>query len=347
MRYFILLCVTLSLSACAQKKNQKQKPKMYNIENYLEEGSKNITVDNFVTKIIENKKSYDSEPLYYLRINKQMCLIEVFVNGVLILQDNELSNYVTPHEINYSIFKSGEQTVTIKMYPVENLINESFGREGTPITELQDNSSVAIKVVKIDNRSNKGFEDEALVTTHQSPTNSNGAFIATGKPYYEYSFTFNAKVPYEFEGSAKGQDLRKLNQDLVTKKALEFYKMSQQIIVNKDLESWLKLNYFFNKRTQAASYSTEKDFNELLEEYKEELSRNYTAIPIKEYKLEFRGEGKLVVLKHTSTDPFYKRELALVLKYTDEDGDLSSYFPGVVLYLPEGRSLEEGLMMWK
>lgn len=183
----------------------------YNIDNFVDQGSKHITKDNYVSEMMKRIKRYPSEPIYYLRINKQNCLIEILVNDVRQLTDYELSNYVTPDEIAGLILKSGKQSVTVRMYPVEDLINESLGKEGPPIDTLMDNSSVAISVIRLDNNSPKGLNDEVVVTKNLSPS-KDGRFLGAGLPFYEYSFTFQAEVPYELEGWTKGQDLRKLDQ---------------------------------------------------------------------------------------------------------------------------------------
>lgn len=319
---------------------------MYDINKYITPEAKEVTEANFVGKLSSQIKHYPQEPIYYLRVNKQNCLIEVLINDVKLYNDYELSNFVTPRKIAGKILKSGKQEVTVRMYPVENLVNESYGREGEPITKLLDNSTVNIKVVLVDNQSEKGFDDEELVTEHKSPVKE-GKFIGTGKPYYEYTFTFNAEVPYEFEGWTNGQDLRKLDQKLLAQKALEFYKMVQDIYVNKDLDAWLKLEYLGAKRTVASIYVDKDYLNELLKEYQDEFSYNYTSIPISDYKINLRGENKLILLNHTSSDSFYRGAGAAELEYTDEDGDLAGLIPSIILYLPKGRKLEDGLMVWK
>ena len=91
------------------------------------------------------------------------------------------------------------------MYPLGDLLNEDRGIEnGQPITTLSDKAKVDIEVVMIDNKSKGTFDDEVKITQVTSPKD------AASKPYYEFSFTFNAEVPYEFEGWTKGQDLTKL-----------------------------------------------------------------------------------------------------------------------------------------
>ena len=148
----------ISLVSCSQEKtqntNRENKINM-NINQYISSESKTITKKNYAEKVFENIKHYKSEPIYYFRTNKQNCLIEIYVNDVQMYKDYEISNLITPFEIN-QILKSGTQKVTIKMYPVGNLNNESWGKDTqAPMTELSGNSSVEISVVRIDEKSNK------------------------------------------------------------------------------------------------------------------------------------------------------------------------------------------------
>jgi len=70
--FFIL--ITLTFSSCAQNK------KSYNINQYLHPESKEITENNFAEKLKNTIKHYPEEPIYYLRISKRMCFIEVYDN---------------------------------------------------------------------------------------------------------------------------------------------------------------------------------------------------------------------------------------------------------------------------
>lgn len=333
----ILSCVSLircSQDKIVEKTNFENKTIM-NIDQYIFPEAKNITEKNFVEKINTEIKHFDSEPIYYFRINKQNCIIEVKVNDVFSFDDFEISNLITPIEIN-QILKSGKQKVTIKMYPVGNLNNESWGKENdTPAISLTEDSSVTISVVKIDEKSSKGFDDEIVISKHISPKD------AAGKAMYEFSFTFDAQVPYEFEGWTKGQDLKKLDQELVRKKAEEFYKMVGNITVNKDLDSWLKLNYLSDVRIMSTSYVTKEYLDGLLEEYNTDFLRDYT-IDFQKYDFGFMAHGKL--LRLITDNPNFKNADPLFLKY----GTNGIYIPSVILYLPEGRDLAtQGFLMWK
>lgn len=334
---FVLIMVAISLLGCSQDKKQNQNRKEMNIDNYIPEESKNIDRNNYADKVYESIKHYDSEPIYYYRIDKQNCLIEVKINDVVDYKDYELSNIITPSEIGH-ILKSGQQTVTVKMYPVGDLINKDLGLENSPpATKLSDKAKVEISVVMMDNKSKKQFADERVITTQVSPKE------AAGKEYYEFSFTFNADVPYEFEGWTKGQDLQKLDQELVRKKAVEYYEMIGKVHLSQDLDSWLQINYPLEKRIEGMFYADKQYLEDLVKEFSDDVLQDYTMLPIKNYTLEYMGDGKLLRLRHSSLEENYRGKGALMLEY-----DEGYYFPGITLCLPEGRDLAtQGFMMWK
>ncbi|MDM1555203.1 MULTISPECIES: hypothetical protein [Chryseobacterium] len=343
-KLFLVLMATISLSSCSQKKeqqllNHKQEKPMDDISKYIFPEARDVTEANFVEKISSQIKHYDKEPLYYFRINKENCLVRAYLNNVNIYDDYELSNVITPTEIS-NILKSGPQKVTVKMYPVGDLINKDLGLENEPpVTKLSDKAKVDISVVMMDHKSKKGFDDEKIITTQVNPKG------AAGKGVYEFSFTFNAEVPYEFEGWTKGQDLRKLDQALVQKKALEFYDMVGRLYLNKDLNSLIKLDYVSNVRTMASSYVDKSYVSEFLEEYKNDVEKyEYKMEAIKDFDIEFMGDGKLVRLINRSQRPKLRGGSALLLTY----GSNSTFAPELTLYLPEGRDLAtQGFMMWK
>lgn len=345
MRKFIyLIVIGTSFISCGQnkkyslEKTSNNSKTMYDINLYLSPEAKEINVGNFVSKLNSQIKHYDSEPMYYFRINKQNCLVEVYVNDVINNYDYELSNVITPINI-FPLLKSGAQKVTVKMYPVGNLINQDLGLENqSPATIMSAKAQVDIEVVMMDNKSAKDFSDEKRIIKKISPKE------VAGKQSYEFSFNFDAQIPYEFEGWTMGQDLRKLDQKLVLQKALEFYKMVGEMYVNKDLESRLKMVYPSTKRIQQTLYKSSNAEN-ILQEYKSNVTGYQYKIPkIENYKVEFMGNGKLVALITNSDKSDYRGGSALMLK--DENGDI--YQPGITLYLPEGRDLAtQGFMMWK
>lgn len=342
-KIFLTIILGISLFACSQENKHsntsiiKTETKM-NFDQYIPTEAKNITEANFVEKVSSQIKQYDKEPIYYFRINKQNCLIEVSINDVKDYDDYELSNVLTPIKIGH-ILKTGLQTVTVKMFPVGDLINKDLGLENqAPATKLSDKAKVDISVVMMDNKSKKSLDDEKVITTQASPKD------IAGKQHYEFSFTFNADVPYEFEGWTKGQDLRKLDKELVEKKALEFYKMIGAVYNTKDIATMLKLEYLFTCRVKQSFYRNKADIEGTLEQYVKDVKNSGYKMKISEnYTVNYQGNGKLLRLTNNSLDPDYRGGGALCL-----ENDEGYYYPGITLYLPEGRDLAtQGFLMWK
>ncbi|MBF7092009.1 hypothetical protein IUY40_10710 [Flavobacterium sp. ALJ2] len=330
---FLTLMLATLFVACGQEKKPIN-TKIMNIQ-YPE-----INANNFEQKLVESVKRYEKEPLYYMRINKSNCVVEVLVNDYPIHRDYELSNYATPLEINHVILKSGEQTLTYRLYPVGDLIKEEYG-EGDTVMTLTDNTAIAISIIKMDNGSEKTLEDEEVVIKHTSLTDAKGRFIASGKPYYEFTFTFNAQVPYANEGWSKGQDLSKLDQKLLEAKAVAFYKEYGKIYETKDANLQAKLNFGKEKRTAIALYRKLSDIDELWKEYLSDLNEsNIKVLPVGNYKIVFFGDKRIIFLLSNSLKLGSRGYSALTI-----DSDESTLMPGIYLYLPEGKKLEDGLYM--
>ena len=325
--------------ACGQEKKQSINTKIMNIQ-YPE-----INANNFEQRISNAVNHYEKEPMYYMRINKINCLVEILVNDYPVHNDYELSNYATPLLINRAILKSGEQKLTYRLYPIGNLIKEEYG-EGDTVTTLTNNTSISISIIKMDNNGEKRLEDEEVVIKHISLNDAKGNFIASGKPYYEFTFNFNADVPYQNEGWSTGQDLKKLDQKLLERKAVEFYQEYAEIYKNKDTDLLAKLKFGTEKRNAIASYKRLSDINKLWKEYISDLNEEKIVTqPIENYKLTFLGNGRIIFLLYKSLEYPYRGGGALRVDYTDKDGDEAVFMPNICLYLPEGEKLEDGLYM--
>ncbi|WP_259367356.1 hypothetical protein [Cellulophaga baltica] len=181
-----------TLLGCAQQ------PKDAKATTALPTAIEEINSENIVAAITAKIKHFDEEPLYYLRIGKENCIIEVLVNDMPVYKSYELSNLASPLRINGSILKSGTQTVTVRMYPVGDLIKEEY-EYGETITQLGDASNVSIRVIQLDKQGAMGLNDEVELLEYQSPTtDANGeVFAGAGLPFYEYTFEFYSKVPYD------------------------------------------------------------------------------------------------------------------------------------------------------
>jgi len=222
MRYITLVLVAcLSITACGQSKSQK------------EEKEQIALVEKYTEKIWSEMKHYEVQPAYYLRLYHTNCTFQVLVNGIKAYDGDSLEKLGSAVFINRFILKSGKQEVTVRMYPLGTLLQEEYGEENyDDILTLLPQSNVEVKVTHIADL--KTYEspskDEKTLLIHNSPVDNQKEFIGKGLPYYEYSFEFDAKVPYEFEGWSNGVDLSTVNQEELKEKFIVLNTNLRQIL---------------------------------------------------------------------------------------------------------------------
>ena len=338
-KLFFLIGILVFVFACGQEKKHIINTNVINT-NYPD-----INAQNIEQRLSNAVKHYDKEPMYYMRINKMNCLVEILINDYPVHNDYELSNYATPLEINHAILKSGEQKLMYRLYPIGNLLKEEHG-EGDTVTTLTNGTLITISIIKMDNNGQKRLEDEEIVIKHTSLNDAKGNFIAAGKPYYEFTFSFYAQVPYENEGWTKGQDLTRLDQKILEQKAVEFYNEYGEIYKNKNADLQAKLSFGREKRNSIALYKRHSNISNLWKEYLADLDENYLKPqPIENYKLTFFGNNRIVFLSYKSIEYPYRGGGALRVDYIDKDGDEAVFMPNICLYLPEGKKIDDGLYM--
>ena len=339
----ILFFAIIIVFACVQEKKSaiiSDKEKISIMQN------PDINAQNFVSKLTEKVKHYPKEPIYYIRLGKENCVIEVLVNDLPIHEDYELSNYATPIRINRGILRSGKQKLTYRLYPTGDLMKESYGGDEATITTLTDLTSVSIKIIQMDNNGEQKLKDEVVIMQHSSLNDDSGKFIASGKAYYEYTFEFQAEVPYDIKGWANGQDLTKLDQKLLEKKALEFHQNYQKIYENVDADALAKSNFGLEAIISQAYYKSEKENINLWNEYLTFLkTKNKKFIDATHYKKDFFGDGKIVALKQKFLEYPYRGLGIFFFEYLDDENIESYYSLNIYLYLPQGKKLEDGLYM--
>ena len=345
MKNLIITLSIISFLSCKQEKTknlqlENSQKKIINMQN------SDINSKNFVSKLTEKVKHYPKEPIYYMRLGKANCVIQVLINDLLIYQDYELSNVATPLRVNRGILKSGVQKLTYRLYPTGDLMKENYSGDNPTVTTLTDLTSVNIKIIQMDNKGEKKFKDEVLVMEHISQNDKNGNFIASGKPYYEYTFEFNAEVPYELEGWTNGQDLTKLDQKLLEKKTTEYYSAYQKIYENQDADALSKINFGIESMISQAYYKSKNENSELWNEYLKMLTiKNKKFKSIKDHIKVFYGNGKIIEFKQKSFDYPYRGLGSFFYEYMDEENVESYNSANIYLYLPQGKKLEDGLYM--
>ena len=337
--------IASSLVACGQeKKTEAATEIMGKVEKIAIMQNPEINSQNFISKVIEKVKHYPKEPIYYMRLGKVNCHIEVLVNNMPVYEDYEMDIVTTPIDINAGILKSGKQKLTYRLYPLGDLEKEVY-ENGESYPTLTDFTRLSIRIIQMDNKGEQKLKDEVEVMHHINLTDENDNFIASGESYYEFSFEFQAEVPYEVEGWTNGQDLTKLDQKLLEEKALEYLNIYQKVYENKDADAMAKLKFKPLAELAQTGYLDESSINDDWEGfYLYHLSHeNKRFKPIKDFRKVFLEEGKLLYLVQNKIDYPFKARSALEFSYLDSDGDRLRVWPGVYFYLPKGKKLEDGL----
>ncbi|MDO6855352.1 hypothetical protein Q4599_17405, partial [Cellulophaga lytica] len=151
-------------------------------------------------------------------------------------------------------------------------------------------------------------------------------------------FTFNAEVPFEFEGWTNGIDLRKVDSTLLKQKIISYFKMYKKKYEEKNVNAIVNLNYHNELRVSSSEYEKKKQINNIWKEYSSEVSIvDKEFQPLEDYELAFFGDGKIATLKFTSNingDSRLRGESALYFLYDDK---YMARFLGVYLYMDKDK----------
>ncbi|TPN82961.1 hypothetical protein [Aquimarina algicola] len=311
----------------------------------IPEASKDITADNFVDRVVSQIKHYDKEAMYFIRPLQNNCVYELLINDFPVYKDYGIEKLATPININRAILQSGPQTVTVRLYPLGDALKRAYG-DGETITKLLPKSEMKVKVVKYEafNISDE-LEDEIVVKEHTSPTKEGSEeFEGAGLPYYEYTFTFDAEVPYKNEGWLNGEDLTKFDKKELENQVLKYYNEYIQISENKLLDRVLSINFLSEVRRRKSQYHDKKYVEDILLEFKKETIEHKKSFqPLENYTLSFYGNNRIVCLKFPSKEPVkrqYRGKSAVWYKYKNEpNGPTRGRWLDLYLYLPTGQSL--------
>ncbi|WP_299243014.1 hypothetical protein [uncultured Aquimarina sp.] len=336
-----ILLISVICNACGQKQQSSLKPNSVNSIN-----KQIVTADNVVEKIFNKVKRYPKEPKYFIRPAQENCVYEILVNDQLMVNEYGIEQYATPVSINEGIFRSGLQTVTVRLYPLGDAVKDAYG-EGETVTTLLPKTRMNVQVVKYDAFNiDSSLDAEKEVILHKAPTDKEGKFKGTGLPYYEYTFTFEAEVPYNLEGWSKTQDLTEFDKEELKEQMVKYYKNIQKIYENKDKDALARLVYGDYLAIAQTKYWTEQDIKEAWQEAVEKLEWDIIEFGNKgeyiDYDMQFYGNGRLVALKHPSLEPTDKRSRGssgFWFKYKKGDR-IKGRFIWYYLCLPEGESLE-------
>ncbi|RZJ51194.1 MAG: hypothetical protein EOO44_14975 [Flavobacterium sp.] len=286
---------------------------------------------------------FPKEPVYQVYVKNSLCVYELLVNDYPVGKMFDYAQQATPYDINSAILKSGKQKITLRIYPAP----AEYSRSGD---ELSPNTSCKLKIEYVDN---KDLDYKIVpVAEFKLPTKTRMAgqnndvaipyFKGEGKKFYEITYEFDAIVPYENEGWSKGQDLTKLDQKLLEKKAVEFYDYYKDIYSTDKADELAKNEFNSMKRDAISQYQDKEKISKIWSEYLHNLKLEKKWYSLDKNKKVLYGNGKIVKLEQSNSDPSYRGESALYFDSVEEGATYGNSI-GLYLYLPKGKKLEDGL----
>ncbi|MFV0541236.1 MAG: hypothetical protein ACK5MZ_08375 [Aestuariibaculum sp.] len=287
-------------------------------------------MEQLYTKI----KHYPTEPEYYIQIESFATSFEIYVNDSPIFSYFRAGGINTDFEINYAILKKGVQKLKVVMLPAAPTEKKGF------YDALGKNNFVEVVVYKTYNNDE---DDDVEVLRLTSPNEETRGpeypvkFPHYLKPEYIMTGTFNTPdIPYELTGWSKSKDLTTEDPDKLLKEVVAKYEEIRKIFVNKDYEALSKELYQREYEIAQSLYYNQEDINDRTEYAKEIFKREkYKVVDsIKNYRLRFFGEGKMVALARVNTF-YYINRSPLYIEYTERDNEKISHYP-LLLHKPEG-----------
>lgn len=326
MKKFILSTIIItSFMACSQnKKETMQNP--------------NINAGNIVEEITKQVKHYPSEKIYKIRHDHDLCYYEIFLNDIPVFRNFD-DNVPDAFEINNSVFKTGKQKITYKMYPLGNSAEGNF-------STLTEDTKLKL-ILKSYDLKNSGAQDvvysehDASHTEEKVTENySKFKFAGAGKTYYEGSFDVNIDVPYQLNPAfEKAQDLRKMDTKDLEAKVVKEYQKIREVYLNKEKDQIAKLTYDRLRDDLVADYASADKVKAAWNQLDEVIIKgDVDILPIQNYKMQFFAGGKLVALYTDGTNPETRGGNALVCKIKSGQFKNSIFEIKHFLYIPQGET---------
>ncbi|AEW86742.1 hypothetical protein B0A78_14075 [Flavobacterium columnare NBRC 100251 = ATCC 23463] len=293
--------------------------------------NENINSENIVKEINKNIENYKEQPIYVMTCESNNCNYELFIDDIICHKVFNKSSVSSAVELNPFLFESKKIIIKYKLYPVkgeEYLADNSY-------LELALESYDAIKT-----------NEEKKYYSHITPSSqikvsdkySEDNFVCSGKKNFQEEFSIDLKLPYKHKPVfSNGRDLSKINPDELKTKLIKSYQKVWDTYNNKDLDGIARLMYNSLNDLSINSY---RNIDQIDKSWKNIISLvkndTFEMQPLKDYKLEFFANGKLVALMSTNPDYRNRGNTALWAKVNQEG--LRPFFINRYFYIPEGET---------
>ena len=288
-----------------------------------------MDIKKFGELLIKEVKRYPYEPTYYFSLYSNACSFQVLINDMPIwsfFKMGGMSGTMLP--INAMVSKSGEQTVTIKVYP-PNGVNDEL----TKVIGSNAQMQIALAVTDWQNKMPMKVINKILFLLPIV----NGKLSCAGLPYFEYTVTFDLQVPYETISWNNGVNLAKEDSSRLQKEVLYVYEKVWKMWSEKDL---IKICNYTKSVYISGVQSQYRDMR-IWKEYSDDLlkiinNKNFKMEPIEKYTLKYYGNGKVVALERI--DLWNRNRSALLKYYIKDNGSERTETEPLYLYRPSKNS---------
>lgn len=320
MKKITLLLLICVFTSCKQEISQEIKNKIAKKEIFWTSRNKLITKStNDMEFPIKNDFLTTEERTNRVYLRSSNCQFEVFVDDVLLFK---LMGDVTQngggingdYDINQLLLSSGKHEVKIRMYPKYG--KQVFDKEGNVqmIFSYFKNRDLRTMNYNAEMNGHNGINIDQLTEQwiekwdQQSQVGYEGVYVAKepapfkGLPAYEWRKTFDAEVPFSFEGWRNSVDLSKESKDEkkdINKELYDQYKLIHNIIKNKDANQYLNIVKEREELITNCLYYKDNEKKIRMDEFVKLIkSDEYELEPLysETFKLEYQGYGKLSML---------------------------------------------------
>lgn len=249
-------------------------------------------------------------PYYTIDFSASACMFEIRVNDYPAIMMNIESQVASTIPINYTILKSGKQTISLTILP---LLGE---------TQLDINANVKFDIKLFDVTNDFIFKE--MFGAYQSKKIEEDKIL----PVINYHSTFVAEVPYELKAWENGKNLKDIKD--LNKKLFKAYADISEYIKSKKYDSFVKVIAKREENMAKSMYLSKEEAlsrtNELIEDFK----NGFKIMPIDSTSiLHICGNGKVASFKKTNGES----ALYLLNKDTQEELMLD-----ITFYIPEGKT---------
>ncbi len=326
MKYIVIIACLLSLFSCKNSLSQEMKNIIAKREIFWRNRAKAINKENNKIEYpIKKDTTIKENRINRININSKECEFEIFIDDVLLykfLEENSniRGTIIVDCNINPLLLTSGTHEIKVRMYPKKNI--SLFEKDAGTILSLifshykaddfrymaKDNDNLGRHNGIEISQDNERWEDGKWDSTNN--VGYEGKYVPrspdkfAGLSVYEWHKTFDAQVPFSFEGWRNSINLKKEQEDDkkdIKAELVQAYKKVYQTIKDKDSSTFFSI---IREREELFTSSLYYKSGGMILRQEDFINvfntKEYELQPMFEdaMQLEFQGYGKLAILLH-------------------------------------------------